>query len=113
MVQQWRITRFGIVAAVRTGALIGFGLGIVLGILWGAVAVVLSSVIVAMFDVPLPAAGALAVIVVPIFSALIYTTLGAMLGFLVSLLYNLSVGLAGGLTIEVEDDRPERPASFI
>ncbi|MBN1295038.1 MAG: hypothetical protein JXB48_24595 [Candidatus Latescibacteria bacterium] len=106
MITQWKLKRIGIWSAIKIGSAVSCVLGFLLGFIWAIIIVFFSSLISIMTSSKLPGFGIPALIIFPIFFSLIYAVLGALGTFLLTLLYNLSAGIFGGIELEIESHSP-------
>jgi CHASE2 domain-containing sensor protein len=109
----WRLRRIGILSAVRAGSVIAAVLGFMWGTLWAFVFSFFSSVISTAFDVPVPGASAVVVVIAPFFLSVFAAVAGAVVSFFAALVYNLAAGFFGGIELDLGFEKKSETGSFI
>ena len=100
------IKRFGVFSVAKMQALLGFGVGLIIGVIYGLIFIIMGASMAAIAPreeaafggVSSVAIGIIMMIAIPLF----YGILGFIVGLIVALIYNAMAGVIGGVKFELE-----------
>jgi len=105
------IKRIDLGSALKIGCIVSVSAGLLFGFIFGIVVSFFSSLIASTVTGHDPGLGAGAIVVFPVFFAVLFGITGSLAFFLVALIYNIAAGMTGGIELEtVTDAEQELPS---
>jgi len=105
------IRRFGVLSVAKMQSLVMFGVGLLIGVIYGLIFIVFGAAITAMGSSGRDAtAGGISTVVIGIVLMIVIPIMYAIIGFIIgcvwALVYNLAAGMIGGIKFDLEGVNP-------
>lgn len=104
------LRRVGVLSFAKISGIVGAGLGLILGIIYGLIFMVAGAAMMSQSDGPGAGFGILGGLAVMVFVPVFYGVLMFIFGALYAVIYNISAGFVGGIEMEFESGTPEYSA---
>jgi len=104
------IRRFGVLSVAKMQSLVGFVVGLILGVIYGLAFIALGATMSSLGGRDAAAGGVPSIIMGIVFMIaipILYTVIGFIGGAIVALVYNIAAGMIGGVKFELEGVNPE------